>query len=254
MVPDALSSGKPPPRFFFPGRGRRKNSAIFGARSPVEGLQTVLVPSVKDFHPAPAAMTDKIYLNSNELTKDSFRLAKKIYDSGFNPDVIIGLWRGGTPVGIAVHEFLHYKGVNCYHTAVKTSSYTGIDQHGATVIENLEPVLKRLTPESRVLIVDDIFDTGMTVNALVGTVMKAGIPREDIKVAVYDYKVPLYKNEEPLPIQPDYWCRKHILNKPEDSRWIHYTCHEFIGLEHDEIDEVYKDPEVRDILHTILEK
>ena len=47
---------------------------------------------------------------------------------------------------------------------------------------------------------------------------------------------------------------KHILNKPEDSRWIHYTCHEFIGLEHDEIDEVYKDPEVRDILHTILEK
>ena len=111
-------------------------------------------------------MTDKIYLNSNELTKDSFRLAKKIYDSGFNPDVIIGLWRGGTPVGIAVHEFLHYKGVNCYHTAVKTSSYTGIDQHGATVIENLEPVLKRLTPESRVLIVDDIFDSGNTAAAV----------------------------------------------------------------------------------------
>lgn len=47
-------------------------------------------------------MTGKIFLSSNELTKDSFRLAKKIYDSGWHPEVIVGLWRGGTPVGIAV--------------------------------------------------------------------------------------------------------------------------------------------------------
>ena len=110
-----------------------------------------------------------------------------------------------------------------------------------------------VTKGQKVLIVDDIFDTGMTVNALVGTVMNCGIPREDIKVAVYDYKIPLFKHEEPLPIQPDYWCRKHVLEKPEDERWIHYTCHEFIGLTHDEVDEVYSDSEVRTILHTILE-
>ena len=83
--------------------------------------------------------------------------------------------------------------------------------------------------------------------------MQAGIPREDIKVAVYDYKVPVFKHEEPLPIQPDYYCRKHVLEKPEDERWIHYTCHEFIGLTHDEIEEVYHDEEVRTILHDILE-
>ena len=33
-------------------------------------------------------MTGKIFLSSNELTKDSFRLAKKIYDSGWHPEVI----------------------------------------------------------------------------------------------------------------------------------------------------------------------
>ena len=49
-------------------------------------------------------MDEKIYLDSNGLTRDSFALARKIFDSGFRPDVIIGLWRGGTPVAVAVQE------------------------------------------------------------------------------------------------------------------------------------------------------
>ena len=35
----------------------------------------------------------------------------KILKSGFNPDFIVGVWRGGTPVGIAVQEFLDYFGL-----------------------------------------------------------------------------------------------------------------------------------------------
>ena len=79
--------------------------------------------------------------------------------------------------------------------------------------------------------------------------MDKGIPREDLKIAVYDYKVPLYKEGNPLPVQPDYWCRKHVLNSPADETWIHYLCHEFVGLTSDEIDEQFADPEVRAILH-----
>lgn len=177
-------------------------------------------------------MTDKIYLNSNELTKDSFRLAKKIYDSGFNPDVIIGLWRGGTPVGIAVHEFLHYKGVNCYHTAVKTSSYTGIDQHGATVIENLEPVLKRLTPESRVLIVDDIFDSGNTAAAVKDALSPY---TNNLRFAMLYYKPQRSQHS----FGPDYYLK-------ETNEWLVFP-HELMGLTPEEVRE--KDSE----LYTLLE-
>ena len=81
--------------------------------------------------------------------------------------------------------------------------------------------------------------------------MEHGIPREDLKVAVYDYKLPVYKSSEPLPIQPDYYCRKHVIKSPDEDRWIHYNCHEFVGLTSKEIDEQYGDPEVRRILHEV---
>jgi len=103
----------------------------------------------------------------------------------------------------------------------------------------------------KILIVDDIFDTGKTVNALVGVILAKGIPRSDIKIAVFDYKIPNYKDIPRLPIQPDYYCRKHVLNSPQDETWIHYMNHEFIGLTSDEIDHEYTDTEVRDILHEV---
>ena len=111
-------------------------------------------------------MDDKVYLDSNGVTLDSFALARKIYDSGFRPDAIIALWRGGTPIGIAVHEFFHYKGVTCYHTAVKTSAYTGIGQCREPEVENMDPVLDRIGAGSKVLVVDDIFDTGATIRVV----------------------------------------------------------------------------------------
>ena len=41
---------------------------------------------------------DKIYISADELLIDSFKLAKKIYESGFQPQFIVGVWRGGAPV------------------------------------------------------------------------------------------------------------------------------------------------------------
>ena len=39
-----------------------------------------------------------------------------------------------------------------------------------------------------VLLIDDIFDTGRTINHLVDIIMNRGIDRENIKVVVHDYK------------------------------------------------------------------
>ena len=47
-------------------------------------------------------MADKTFLTPQSLLDDSFRLGLKIMADGFHPDYIIGIWRGGTPVGIAV--------------------------------------------------------------------------------------------------------------------------------------------------------
>ena len=201
----------------------------------------------------------KEFITCDMIRDAALKLVWKMYkEDGFVPDVIYDSLRGGAYMANVMSEFYKLLALKegktpVFYAAVVARSYSEVKCHAGHVdIDGWTYSPLKLTKGQKVLIVDDIFDTGMTVNALVKTVMESGIPREDIKVAVYDYKVPLYKEEKPLPLQPDYWCRKHILNSPADARWIHYTCHEFIGLTHDEVDEVYKDEEVREILHTIL--
>ena len=85
------------------------------------------------------------------------------------------------------------------------------------------------------------------------TLMNRGIPREDIKIVVHDYKYFTY-HEKQLPIQPDYYARKFEITKPEENRWIHYMSHELVGLSEKELEEYYysEDPELRDVLGPYL--
>ncbi|MCZ6559653.1 MAG: hypoxanthine phosphoribosyltransferase, partial [Gammaproteobacteria bacterium] len=48
----------------------------------------------------------KRFIEATDLLLDSFRLAVKIYEAGFRPDYLVGVWRGGSAVGIAVQEGL----------------------------------------------------------------------------------------------------------------------------------------------------
>ena len=47
---------------------------------------------------------EKIFIQPAELLHDSFRLGVKILESEFLPDYIVAIWRGGTPIGIAIQE------------------------------------------------------------------------------------------------------------------------------------------------------
>lgn len=108
-------------------------------------------------------MVPKQYIPPQQLVRDSFALARRIVDSGYRPDALLVLWRGGTPVGIVIHEFLLYKGIDAYHTVVKATSYNGIERRSEPVIENLDHVMAAIMPNSNVLVIDDIFDSGRTL-------------------------------------------------------------------------------------------
>ncbi|MCK9171708.1 MAG: phosphoribosyltransferase, partial [Treponema sp.] len=101
--------------------------------------------------------------------------------------------------------------------------------------------------------VDDIFDSGRTINSLVEIFLERGVARSNIKVVVHDYKYFSYHKEQ-QPIQPDYWCRRFDISKPEDDRWIHYMSHELVGLSKQELEDHYfkDDPELRPILEPLL--
>ena len=60
----------------------------------------------------------KTFIQADELLKDSFELAWQVYESGYRPDYIVGVWRGGAPIGIAVQEFLDVLGIDSDHIAI----------------------------------------------------------------------------------------------------------------------------------------
>jgi uncharacterized protein len=177
-------------------------------------------------------MAPKEFVTANDLARDSFALAKKIYDSGFRPDSLLVLWRGGTPVGIFIHEFLLYKGVRTYHSAVKAESYTGIDERVEPCIDNLDGFLDRLTPSNQVLVVDDIFDTGCTLN-MVRDILNART--RNVRIATLYYKIGTSR----VDLVPDYYMRM-------TDRWIFFP-HELMGLTPAEIQK--KDEFVWRLLH-----
>ncbi|UCG07080.1 MAG: hypoxanthine phosphoribosyltransferase, partial [Desulfobacterales bacterium] len=112
-------------------------------------------------------MAEKQYLTAQDLLLDSFELGLRIFKSGFRPSFIIGVWRGGTPVGIAVQEILDLLGVKTDHIAIRTSSYYGIDKRDKKVrVHGLEYVVQNANWEDGLLIVDDVFDTGNSIKAI----------------------------------------------------------------------------------------
>ncbi|MFO1466651.1 MAG: phosphoribosyltransferase [Steroidobacteraceae bacterium] len=89
-------------------------------------------------------------------------------ESGCRPTHIAGIWRGGTPVGIAVQELLEYCGVPTDHIAIRTSAYSGIDSPAEQVrVHGLGYLVRNLDAEDTLLIVDDVYDSGRSIRQVI---------------------------------------------------------------------------------------
>lgn len=170
---------------------------------------------------------DKVYISAQQLLEDSFKLAIQVYESGFRPDYIVGVWRGGAPVGIAVQELLHVFGVESDHIAIRTSSYTGIGERSKKVrVHGLTYLIKRVESEDSLLIVDDVHDSGLSIDQTIIDLKKACKKNTpEIRVATPYYKPKNNKTDR----VPDYYIH-------ETDEWLVFP-HEIDGLTTDELRE-----------------
>lgn len=168
----------------------------------------------------------KFYISAEELLLTSYQLAANILNDGFFPDFIVAVWRGGTPVGIAVQEMMAFCGIETDHIAIRTSSYAGIDQQKKEVmVHNLGYLIDHIDAHHRLLIVDDVFDSGRSISAILEHLKKfarSNTPK-DIRIATPYYKPAKNVTE----IEPDY-CVKRI------DTWLVFP-HELCGLEFEEV-------------------
>jgi len=173
-------------------------------------------------------MTQKTYLDAQQLLEDSFQLAANVYRSGFRPSFIVAIWRGGAPMGIAMQELLAYRGVESDHIAIRTASYHNIDEQADNVeVYSLSYLIKKMSADDRLLIVDDVFDTGRSIEAVIAklkVMMRRNLPT-DIRIAVPYYKPSRNKTSR----EPDYYLR-------ETEQWLKFP-HSLEGLSIDEVRE-----------------
>ena len=182
---------------------------------------------------------DKLFIKSEDLLKDSFQLAWNVFKSGYEPNYIVGVWRGGAPIGIAVQEFLSYLGIQSDHVAIRTSYYTGIDSKKDSVqVYGLNYVIRKLESEDRLLIVDDVHDTGNSISQIITDLKKACKKNTpEIKVATTFFKPSQNKTDR----KPDYFLH-------ETDKWLVFP-HELEGLSSDEI--IKNKPELKDLIDKV---
>jgi hypoxanthine phosphoribosyltransferase len=175
---------------------------------------------------------EKRFITAQELLEDSFRVAAKVFEDGFRPQFIVGIWRGGAPIGIAVQEYFDFKKVETDHIAVRTSSYYGINQQSKEIkVHGLHYIIENANAGDGLLIVDDVFDSGRSIDALIKqleTLTRKNMP-QDVRIATPWYKP---KNSK-VDIVPDYYIH-------ESEEWLVFP-HELSGLSIEEIAEGKKD-------------
>jgi hypoxanthine phosphoribosyltransferase len=183
---------------------------------------------------------NKRYITPQQLLQDAFALAWQVFASGFRPTCIVGVWRGGTPVGIAVHELLQVLGVTADHTAIRTRSYTGIGQRDDTVeVDGLEYLTSRLGRDDALLLVDDVYDSGLSLARVCADLRKiCGPDTPAIRIATPYFKPGNNRSGH----DPDYY-----LHTTDD--WLVFP-HELEGLTPQEL--AANKPELAPVLPQVL--
>ena len=163
-------------------------------------------------------MNEKKYLSADEYLRDTWKLAAAVRKSEWKPDILIALWRGGAAVGVALHEYFKVSGWSVQPAGVEFT-------HG-------DLVFGLLRPGDRVLVVDDVFDTGKTARAVK--------ERIDAKGAEMRLACVYWKPEKNITnLKPDYFVKDVGLD------WIVFP-HEIEGLTKEEI--AVKDPLLSSLL------
>jgi uncharacterized protein len=169
---------------------------------------------------------DKFFISADSLLRDSIELGLKVVRSGFRPTFLVGIWRGGAPIGIAVQEILEYNGIECDHVSIRTSSYTGMDQQSRTVrVHAIDYLVSSLNAEDQLLLIDDVFDSGRSLEAVIAELRRRcrrNTP-EQIRVATVYYKPTRNRSN----LIPDFYVRA-------TDQWLVFP-HEVTGLSREEI-------------------
>ena len=138
------------------------------------------------------------------------QIAEQIADSGWIPDLIVAIARGGMLPAGAISYALGVKA----NGAINVEFYTGV---GKTMLEPeiLEPYMDISSLEGkRVLIVDDVADSGKTLKLIMDLIAKEGLSMGSASAKVDARSATIYLKPTSI-IKPDYVFK-------QTDKWINF--------------------------------
>jgi len=143
---------------------------------------------------------NKLWYNWREMRRDVNTLCREISLDKFDPNVIVGLSRGGLTPGVMMSHWMN-KPFKPIKTALRD-------------FPEWEDYLPRKTDE-RVLILDDVCDSGVTFTRIREHIQKNALKEIncDVRFAV------LWWNNE-IEFEPDYYVNE--IAKDSTNTWIHF--------------------------------
>ena len=143
---------------------------------------------------------NKLWYNWREMRRDVNTLCREVSLDKFDPDVIVGLSRGGLTPGVMMSHWMN-KPFKPIKTALRD-------------FPECEDYLPRKTDE-RVLILDDVCDSGVTFTKIREYIQKNALEEIncDVRFAV------LWWNNE-IEFEPDYYVNE--IAKDSTNTWIHF--------------------------------
>ena len=178
-----------------------------------------------------------VYVPWDKAVELCFKLAKKVADSGFRPDVIVAVLRGGVVPALIVSDVLNVE--EFYAIRVK---HWGIAEEVYKV-----PVVEQLPQGKlegrRVLLVDEIADTGKTIEVAV---------RELRKMSPQEVRTSVVHLKPTSSVIPEYY-----VEKLDRWVWVFYpwsTAETLISLAHRELGRGADVGEILRVAEAIAEK
>tara|TARA_B100001741_G_C16377705_1_gene516302 strand:- start:274 stop:798 length:525 start_codon:yes stop_codon:yes gene_type:complete len=153
-------------------------------------------------------MTDKLIVNWDQYNQTVEKLAIQIDQSKYKPTILIGIMRGAAPMIDVLSRIFKLK---CAYLAVESYSGKGIEDEQGDIVFSRE--MSSIAPNmgGRILLCDDLSDTGITFNKSIDWLKSYG----PIKDKIEDIKTATLWKKKKSSFEPDF-CAVKL----QDNPWI----------------------------------
>ena len=153
-------------------------------------------------------MTEKLIVSWEQYHQTVEKLAIQIEESEYKPNILVGIMRGAAPMIDVLSRIFKLK---CAYLAVESYSGKGIEDEQGDIVFSRE--MSSIAPNmgGRILLCDDLSDTGITFNKSIDWLKKY----EPIKNKIEDIKTATLWKKKKSTFEPDY-CAVKLPDNP----WI----------------------------------